>query len=270
MRDEDYEILLKYLRSILYDSRIIPLNIERLSEPYRELGAELQVLQRVVERMKICFELLTEGSFSELFYRMTEKAEEQVIPISGAQTSEQSVFAYIISDMAKEKEEKEKLESKAYRDSMTGIRNRLYLEETMERIQAKGLWFTLCYIDLDHLKQVNDEYGHRAGDAYICRFTELVSSRIRDYDLFARIGGDEFCLVFLECPMRVASQKMAWILEAFQKDETCPYVSGFSYGLVETEIGTETRTLDEILALADEKMYVMKRRHKETDGCKHV
>lgn len=264
MKDENCEILLKYLRSILYDSIIETPDIGKLPGPYQELGIEMQVLQQVVERIRNYSEVLMENGFTELFHSMMELPcdKESHRP----RRTEQSAFAHIIKDMTIEKAEKERLASKAYRDSLTGIRNRLYFEETMARILSENIEFTLCYIDLDHLKMVNDEYGHRAGDAYICRFADLIRSQIRDYDLFARIGGDEFCVVFLECREKVAAQKMARILEVFQQDRTYGCVSSFSYGLVEAGEPSETYTLDEILSRADAKMYEMKRRHKAEAG----
>lgn len=64
-----------------------------------------------------------------------------------------------------------------------------------------------CYCDLDHLKYVNDRYGHLEGDRYICRFVETVKSCICENDLFARVGGDEFCIILRKCPKEMAERK---------------------------------------------------------------
>lgn len=259
MREEKCEILLRYLRSILYDSKIEAVDLDTLTGSYRELGMELQVLQQVVERIKRDSEVLMDGR-SELHIAASEHPGR--VEIHRTRSAEQSAFAHIFTDMAKERAEKEKLTSRAYRDALTGIQSRLYFEEAMAQVLAQGMFFTLCYIDLDHLKQVNDEYGHREGDAYIRRFAELVRTRIREYDLFARIGGDEFCVVFLECHEEVAARKMAWILDEFEQDQTSSYNSSFSYGLIEVDSREEISTLDEILSHADARMYEMKREHK--------
>ena len=96
----------------------------------------------------------------------------------------------------------------------------------------------------------------------------MVRSRIREYDIFARIGGDEFCLVFLECRKDVAARKMKQILEEFMcigvdiVSNESRIVFSFSYGLIEEAGESAPKTVDEILSLADKKMYEMKRLHK--------
>ncbi|MFR7901196.1 MAG: GGDEF domain-containing protein [Ruminococcus sp.] len=67
----------------------------------------------------------------------------------------------------------------------------------------------LCYCDLDHLKYVNDNYGHGEGDWYIRHFSDTVSCNIRQEDVFARIGGDEFCIVLRHCQVETARRKCA-------------------------------------------------------------
>lgn len=266
MREEKCEILLRYLRSILYDSKIEAVDLDELSGSYRELGMELQVLHQVVERIKRDSEVLMDGR-AELHVTAERTCGVEIHRTRGA---EQIAFAHIFTDMAKEWEEKEKLTSKAYHDALTGIQSRLYFEEAMAQVLAQGMYFTLCYIDLDHLKQVNDEYGHREGDAYIRRFTEQVHARIREYDLFARIGGDEFCVVFLECHEEVAARKMAWILDEFEQNPANTYDSSFSYGLIEVDSSEEESSLDEILSHADARMYEMKREHKARAAAKNA
>lgn len=240
MKNESCEMLLAYLRSILYDSEIKTLDLQQLDEPFQELGAEMQVLQKTVERMQSYSEALSHAGFSE----------------SGA-------FASIITDIRNEQLEREKLASKVYRDSLTGIQNRLYFEEKMAQMQKDRKWFALCYIDLDDLKQVNDRYGHRAGDEYIRTFVSMVRPKIREYDVFARIGGDEFCVVFPECREQVAEQKMEKILQEFSQRREGDLAAGFSYGVLAVGREGEKWPLDEVLAQADAKMYEMKREHKE-------
>ena len=69
------------------------------------------------------------------------------------------------------------LTSKAYHDAGTGIKNRLFFEEYMEMILKENQKATLCYLDLDGLKYVNDKFGHQEGDIYIQCFVELPKQR---------------------------------------------------------------------------------------------
>lgn len=226
MTERNCTILLEYLRSVLYGSREMTLDVRQLDEPFRELGREMQFLSVMTERLR------------EQERQLRQKEERA-------------------------NKEKEKLTSKAYLDTLTGIPNRLYFEEKMVQIMEECRHFTICYADLDNLKAVNDRFGHRAGDSYICEFVFRVRSRIREYDVFCRIGGDEFCLVFPECHMEIADQKMLKVLQEFTDYGAPLFQASFSYGLVEIAPDDERRTLDEILSEADTKMYQMKRTHKE-------
>lgn len=133
----------------------------------------------------------------------------------------------------------------------------------MEKILREGQDTTLCYLDLDGLKYVNDTYGHLEGDSYIQNFVELIKANFRSEDTFARIGGDEFCLVFSGSIKELIERKMAEILKEFQQAGFAEYQCSFSYGIVGIDGGTNTLSYDEILQKADGIMYECKRRNKE-------
>lgn len=101
----------------------------------------------------------------------------------------EKAYAHIIRDITEEKEREEKLEEKAYLDALTGIGNRNLLVGKMKEFLEKSEKFVFCYCDLDHLKYINDTYGHEEGDWYLNHFVDIVQEQIRKKDLFARIGG---------------------------------------------------------------------------------
>ena len=117
-------------------------------------------------------------------------------------------IAYIVEDITKEREDEKRLSDLAYKDTFTGIFNRRYLLENMERLLKIGAAFSFCYIDINHLKLVNDTYGHAEGDKYIMSIVNLIKDGIRETDIFARIGGDEFVVLLLKCPKDQADKKM--------------------------------------------------------------
>src|SRR4029077_9226134 len=78
-------------------------------------------------------------------------------------------------------------------DPLTGLRNRRYFEEQLASLPRAG--FAVLAIDVDHLKAVNDEYGHEAGDDILCAVATTLAGLVRSGDVLARVGGDEFALL---------------------------------------------------------------------------
>ncbi len=91
------------------------------------------------------------------------------------------------------------LEEKAYKDNLTGINNRENFEEifSTEIANAKQNNLPLCLIifDVDHFKVINDTYGHQAGDAILTDMVDLIANNIKNGDVFARWGGEEFVIL---------------------------------------------------------------------------
>ncbi len=105
----------------------------------------------------------------------------------------------ILRDVSEQKRVSRELERLARTDSLTGLANREVLRSRLEH--ATALWqrnrsgFTLMMLDLDNLKRVNDSFGHPAGDAVLTTVAERFSRNVRQVDLLARYGGDEFALI---------------------------------------------------------------------------
>ena len=95
----------------------------------------------------------------------------------------------------------ERLQEIAMRDDLTGLYNRRQLMEYLGRQKALAdratLGFTLCYVDLDHFKRVNDKFGHTRGDEVLNEFAEIAMKVVREEDSVARIGGEEFVMVLI-------------------------------------------------------------------------
>lgn len=86
-------------------------------------------------------------------------------------------------------------EAEALSDTLTGLANRRALDQQLDRLIARGTPFALMQLDLDFFKAVNDTLGHAAGDHVLRRVARIMQDEIRDDDVVARIGGDEFVLV---------------------------------------------------------------------------
>lgn len=197
----------------------------------------------------------------------------------------EKAYAHIIREVTEEKNREARLESEAHHDPLTGIGNRHYFQEKAQELLETGEALVFGYCDLDHLKYVNDHYGHREGDWYLCHFAKCVKHEIRTGDIFARIGGDEFCVILRGCPKEAAEEKMERILARFRSEEhrqdsdrtvlegseetseaeaeVHSYPKSFSWGTIEIPQDHAPVEVEEIIHRADGVMYRRKRAHKE-------
>lgn len=100
------------------------------------------------------------------------------------------------------------LNEQANRDPLTGLYNRRYLDTTLTRELARcereGQPLSMMLIDIDHFKQVNDNYGHQAGDAVLVKLATLLQEQARSADVACRYGGEEFLLLLPNMPVDAA------------------------------------------------------------------
>ena len=289
MEDRNCEQLFQYLKSILYDSQVKPLAIEELDEPYRKLGMGLRYLEKAVHEMKDYSEALSKGKLSTPvpprdnflcenlknihanLNHLTWQAKQVAKGDYSQHVSYLGEFSEAFNTMTEQLREREQLlkqeaeneKDEAHRDTLTGIGNRHFFMEEMEAVLKSGEQAVLCYCDLDHLKYVNDRFGHHEGDWYLCHFVACVRKEIRQEDIFARIGGDEFCIILKRCSRELAERKLQRARAAFEAEKTRPYDKGFSFGILEIQEHHAPCDLEELLQKADAIMYAQKHQRKE-------
>ena len=154
------------------------------------------------------------------------------------------------------------LEFMTITDRLTGIYNRTRFEYVL------GQWiknmrhdpFCLLLFDIDDFKKVNDRFGHTVGDLVLVGTTEAVSARIRDDDIFARWGGEEFVILFGETGVERAAE-LAERLRKAVEDNTCGEAGSItiSIGVAEHRKG---ESITDLINRADGKMYEAKRAGK--------
>lgn len=173
------------------------------------------------------------------------------------QWNEKLAYAHYITDVTSEKEYQEQIEELAYTDELTGLHNRRFCLENLNKLVENKSKFTFCMIDLDGLKFANDNYGHAAGDEYLKAVAREMVRITRKTDIICRIGGDEFAILFPNCSEEVVLNKMKGLDEAIMglgKE----FPTSVSYGVVHIKEG-ELISSETVMGQADEKMYVCKR-----------
>jgi len=153
----------------------------------------------------------------------------------------------------------------ASHDALTGLVNRLEFErrlrEAMDSAQTGDAAHALCYLDLDRFKVVNDTCGHTAGDNMLREIAAVLKEPVRDSDTVGRIGGDEFALLLVGCPLEKARQIADDVVRSVNdyrfiwKDKI--FSVGVSIGLV--EIGRGGGSIEDIMNSADSACYVAKK-----------
>jgi len=153
----------------------------------------------------------------------------------------------------------------ASHDALTGLVNRREferrLQEALDSARAGDVMHALAYLDLDRFKAVNDTCGHTAGDNMLREVASLIKDAVRDSDTVGRIGGDEFALLLVGCPLEKARQIADDVVRSVGdyrfvwKDKI--FNIGVSIGLV--EIGRDGGALEDIMSSADSACYVAKK-----------
>ena len=154
------------------------------------------------------------------------------------------------------------VKAQAVTDSMTGLYNRRYFEEFIKkeaiRAERQNQHFTVIGLDLDHLKQINDVYGHNYGDIAIKAIAEVLKNNARSIDIAARMGGEEFNLILPGVDSAgglVAAERIRKAIEGTELEKI---------GHITASVGVatyleHTEDLDELLELTDIAMYESKR-----------
>ena len=158
--------------------------------------------------------------------------------------------------------QKEYLQYLNFHDQQTQLYNRAYFENALESLIGLDNW-AVFMADLDGMKQINDNYGHSAGDEALILAALALKETFRESDIIARIGGDEFAVLVKDCDAEIALQIQKRLLAAVERqssDERAWKLSLSSGFAVNNDKNARPQ---DIVKEADQNMYQAKRLHKK-------
>lgn len=159
------------------------------------------------------------------------------------------------------REKEQQAQEQALRDDLTGLHNRRGLLHVMDALMKLAVRaeraLSVVYIDLDHMKTINDSFGHAEGDRALVDAARILQANLRESDFIARIGGDEFCVVLSggnEVQDRTAIERIEQALREHNASASRPYELSFSVGVGRFD-PADPVTIEELLHHADAAMY---------------
>ncbi len=176
---------------------------------------------------------------------------------------QRNALAFVLTDVSSEREQLNNLQSIANYDTLTQIYNRHYGMQVLNEWLAAKYSFILCFVDIDNLKLVNDQFGHSEGDQYIIQ----VAKALREFSADAvacRIGGDEFMLLVQDWEPEDAKKRLETLRNHLARCRFGPaiaYEYSISYGVISVG-SSNTMLAGDLLCAADERMYEYKRQYK--------
>jgi len=193
--------------------------------------------------------------------------EKHIVKIGGT-------FAAIIITvlLIQRKRAQDQMKYYATTDAMTGVFNRrtglAFLEKQMEIAKRSGEKLSICFVDVNNLKMVNDTYGHQEGDYLIKTVSQLLQQPLRKSDVICRLGGDEFLLIFPGVSISEAEVVWRRIEDAIANHNTTagkPFAITVSHGFAGYD-RVNAASVDEFILIADKEMYQEKNALK-SKGC---
>ncbi|MEA1940440.1 MAG: GGDEF domain-containing protein, partial [Candidatus Caldatribacteriota bacterium] len=172
-------------------------------------------------------------------------------------------------DFTERKRMEEKLKELARIDTLTGCYSRRYGMELLDRqlklSQRSKSPLLLSFLDIDGFKLINDNFGHDEGDKVLKQTADLFKSTLREVDIITRMGGDEFLLIFPDNSLKEVSlirnrlqKNLSKLNKSIKKNYRIKFSMGFSEYLPD-----KPKIMDELIAIADQKMYEEKKKNKE-------
>ena len=182
----------------------------------------------------------------------------------------------LVTDITEQHALKEELQRQVRTDSLTGIANRRSFQERAEaefaRSRRYGIPLSLVAIDIDHFKRINDDYGHAVGDRVLQDFAACCQRALREEDLCARTGGEEFCILLPDTDADAARAIAERIRLMAASCRPCPEHPALtitaSFGIACVE--ASDRSFDTVFSRADRALYAAKQQGRDRTCVLHA
>lgn len=208
--------------------------LERLASAQRQTGEFEAAVNNLYEHLSVKERLFNETSENRLrdlqtFHKLELVQSEATL----AKKKYQEVSA-INFELANALEQQSRLQKELMRlastDDLTGAVNRRQIVNDgtleVERFRHVGAPFVTCILDVDHFKNVNDEFGHAAGDEVLRRLAAECQKHLRKFDVFGRLGGEEFCVIYHDTDLTGAMKSANRLLQSVRDIDVADVLSG--------------------------------------------
>jgi diguanylate cyclase (GGDEF)-like protein len=160
---------------------------------------------------------------------------------------------------------RETLRNQSIRDPQTGLFNRRYMVDSLDRELARaersGKTVAVAMLDIDHFKNLNDGFGHAAGDAVLREWSNLLKARFRGSDIVCRFGGEEFVIILPDISVEIAHQRMEQLRQDVRRmtvREDGQTINGITISIGIAYFPAHGRTHQTLLHAADRALYQAK------------
>ncbi|MBI1332620.1 MAG: GGDEF domain-containing protein [Armatimonadetes bacterium] len=249
-------------------------SLERMALVEQELGLYKKALTHLYQHIKLKEKLISEQSENRLKDLQTFHKLEMVQAEASLARQKNDELANINNELQIALEQQSRLQKELMRmastDDLTGAVNRRQLVNDgtleMERYRHVGAPFVVTILDVDHFKRINDSFGHAAGDEVLRRLTKCCKEHLRRFDVFGRLGGEEFCIIHHDTDVKGATAAVKRLMESISSIDTADIIGDthltVSMGLSEVRRGNDS--FYDVLHDADMALYEAKNAGRAT------